>query len=563
MSVIKCKDLPYQRFEVEKAEKAFDLFKERTEKAESAQDVILARADFLKVIDDYSTNASLANMRYDINVYDEFYEEEKDYYDQVSPSIDGYIADYCKIMLNSPFRAELEKILPETLFKSYECAAKSHSKEIEDDEREENVLVSEYAELMAKLTTDFKGEKRPISFVRGFMEDSDREVRKEAACAIGKALESVSDKLDEIFDNLVKVRTRMAKKLGYKNYVELGYLKMHRIDYDEGMVKTFRKNVETDVVPVVSDMKQKIKTDLGLDKFYFYDNEITETPTAPTPYVNGDDLLNAGLEAYRDMSKLTGDFMKEMLDAEAFDVDARKGKWGGGYCTSFANFKQPFILANFNGSSGDVDVVTHEFGHALADKLSFEYGDSEASVGTYETCETHSMSMEFFAWKYSDKFFKDVKSYKLKHLGSALTFIPYGVIVDEFQHIVYENPDMTPAERNEAYLRLERKYRPHMTFAGIPYLEKGTRWQYQMHIYESPFYYIDYCLAQVVALEFLVESQKDYDDALNRYFEHVKRGGLYPFSKLVEKAGLNSPFKEGALKEVLKASLEILESLRK
>lgn len=563
MKIIKCKDLPYQRFDVEKANEAFDVFQRSEALAKTAEDVVRARADFLKVLDDYTTNASLAHMRYDINAYDKFYEGEKDYYDQISPTIYGIVADYSKIMLQSKFRAELEKILPETLFKSYECSVKSHSKEIEDDEREENVLISEYAELMAKLTADFKGQKRTISFIRGFMEDSDREVRKEATFAIGKALESVSDKLDDIYDKLVKVRTRMARKLGYKNYVELGYLRMNRIDYDEDMVKVFRKNVLTDVVPVVTELKNKIKEKLGIDKFYFYDNEVSENPTAPTPYVNGKDLLESARGMYREMSSLTGDFMDEMLEAEAFDVESREGKWGGGYCTSFPNFQRPFILANFNGSSGDVDVVTHEFGHALADKLSFIYGDGEVSVGSMETAETHSMSMEFFAWKYVDRFFKDEVSYKQKHLESCLTFIPYGVIVDEFQHIVYENPDMTPEERNREYLKLEEKYRPHLTFEGIPYLEKGTRWQYQMHIYESPFYYIDYCLAQVVALEFLVESQKDYDGALQRYFEHLKRGGLYTFSKLVETAGLDSPFKEGALSKVLKTSLDILNGLEK
>ncbi len=563
MKVIKCKEFPYERFDLQNCVKALDAFKNDVKTVKSADDVIKARIEFLKTIDVYATASAIANTRYDLNAYDDFYRGEKEYYDEISPSVDGMISEYCKILLASPFREELEKILPETLFKLYECTVKSHDKIIEDDEREENALVTEYADLMAKLTVEFKGEKRTISFIRGFMEDSDRNTRREAAEAIGKALESVSDKLDDIYDKLVKVRTRMAKKLGFKNYVKLGYLRMDRIDYDENTVRTFRQNVFEDVVPVVTKMKNDIKTALGIETMYFYDNEITETPDVPVPQVNGNDLLKAAVSMYEEMSPTTGEFMKEMLEAEAFDTEARDGKWGGGYCTAFPDYKQPFILANFNGSSGDVDVVTHEFGHALADKFCFDGGDSEVSVGSMETAETHSMSMEFFAWKYADKFFKNVDEYKIKHLESCLTFIPYGVIVDEFQHIVYENPDMTPAERNKIYLELEKKYRPYMTFEGIPYLEKGTRWQYQMHIYESPFYYIDYCLAQVVALEFLVESQKDYDGALQRYFEHVKRGGRYPFSKLIDLAGLKSPFKHGALKEVFENALGILNSLRK
>lgn len=562
MTITKCKDLPYVRFNVDDMRVALDTFKKRAQNAKCYRDVVAAREDFLVVVEHYGTSDALANTRYTLNAYDEFYQAEKEYYDEVSPTINGYITEYCKVMLESPFRGELEKVLPETLFKSYECQVKSHSKEIEDDEREENALITKYSDLMAKLTTDFKGEKRTISFIRGFMEDADRSVRKEAAEAIGRALQSVSSELDGIYDDLVKVRTSMARKLGYENFVELGYLRMDRIDYKEPDVKVFRKNVLEDAVPVVCALKEGVRATLGLDKIYYYDDSLTESPVTPTPFVGGNDLLNAALDAYKDMSPVTGEFMEKMLLAEAFDVEARDGKWGGGYCTSFDDFKQPFILANFNGSSGDVDVVTHEFGHALADKFSYEVGDKEVGIGSMETAETHSMSMEFFAWKYIDKFFKDPTQYKIKHLESCLSFLPYGVIVDEFQHIVYENPDMTPKERNAAYLALEKKYRPYMTFDGIPYLENGTRWQYQMHIYESPFYYIDYCLAQVVALEFLVESTKDYDGALNRYFEHVKRGGMYPFSKLVNLAGLDSPFKEGALKEVFSKSLEILSQLK-
>ncbi len=563
MGIIKCKDLPYKRFELNLIETALKDFKSAQSASKNADDVLSARDKFLDVLEEYSTQDSLANTRYTLNSYDEFYRAEKEYYDEISPTVQGYVNEYYRLMLKCPYREELCKVLPITLFKYYECAIKSHSKEIEDDEREENALVTEYSDLMSQLTTDFRGEKRTISYIRGFLEDTDREVRRQAAISIGNGLKSVSNKLDLIYDKLVKVRTRMAKKLGYKNFVELGYLRMDRIDYDEEMVKSFRENVATDIVPVVSKIKNYVQKSLNLDKIYFYDNDVTEIPTAPVPCVQGEEILDSARRMYTEMSDVTGSAIDKMLSAEAFDTEARDGKWGGGYCTSFEKFKQPFILATFNGSSGDIDVVTHEFGHALADILCFEFGDKEAGIGSMETAETHSMSMEFFAWKYMDKFFNNPEEYKLKHLENCLTFIPYGVIVDEFQHIVYENPDMTPKERNDAYLKLEKKYRPYMTYEGIPYLDEGTRWQFQMHIYESPFYYIDYCLAQVIALEFLEASQKDYNEALLRYFDHVKRGGRYPFSELVRLANLKSPFEKGALKEVADFSLKICKDLQK
>jgi len=253
-----------------------------------------------------------------------------------------------------------------------------------------------------------------------------------------------------------------------------------------------------------------------------------------------------------------GDFMRSMLEAEAFDVDARDGKWGGGYCTSFPKYKQPFILANFNGTAGDIDVITHEFGHAYAARNAFVYGDLELDVGGMETAECHSMSMEFFAWPYMEKFLgKKAELYRRKHMLDALSFIPYGVIVDEFQHVIYSKPELTPAERNAEYRRLEEKYRPYLSFSGIPYLEEGTRWQYQMHIYESPFYYIDYCLAQTVAFGFLVESRKDYKSAFDRYLCFVSRGGTRSFDALIREAGLSSPFENGALANISDAILDI------
>lgn len=558
---MKCSQIPYKRFELTELKQAYEKFEKRYYSATSCQDVLSAREEFLDVVDHYSTASSLAQTRYSLNSYDEFYKEENDYYDQVSPFASEYITNYCKLILSSPFIEELKKALPKTLFKNYECEIKSHSPLITDLEIEENGLVTKYSELMSKLTTDFRGEKRTISYIRGFMEDSDQKVRKEACYAIGNALKSVSGELDDIFDKLVKVRTQMAQKLGYKNFIELGYQRMQRIDYNQDMVKVFRQNVLEDIVPVVAKIKNDIKNGLKLDKFYFYDNEITLAKNAPVPMVNDEKLLKVALDMYQDMSNVTGEFMKEMLDAEAFDVEARDGKWGGGFCTDFVDYKQPFILANFNGTSADVDVVTHEFGHALASKLGYDYGEREVGIGSMETAETHSMSMEFFAYKYMDKFFAEPNEYKIKHLISALSFIPYGVIVDEFQHIVYENPDLTPSERNKAYLNLEKKYRPYLTFEDIPYLQNGTRWQYQMHIYESPFYYIDYCLAQVVAFEFLALSQENYQEGLNRYFDHLKRGGKYPFSELVSLAHLNSPFKQGALKEISKSVLKLYEKL--
>ena len=374
-------------------------------------------------------------------------------------------------------------------------------------------------------------------------------------------MEANAETFDGIFDSLVKVRTRIARKLGYENFVELGYYRMGRVDYEREMVASFRKSVETDIVPVVSELKERIRARLGLDKIMYYDDAVSVTGEMPRPVIGTEEIFKNALEMYNDMSPEIGGFMQRMLDAGAFDVEAREGKWGGGYCTTFPKYKQPFILANFNGTSGDIDVITHEFGHALAADYMFKFSEPDLPVGM-ETHECHSMSMEFLCHKYMDAFFgKNADKYRYKHIVDAISFIPYGVIVDEFQHIVYENPNLTPAERKAEYLKLEKKYRPYLSFEGIPYLELGTRWQYQMHIYESPFYYIDYCLAQCVALGFLVLSRENFDGALEKYLDFVKSTGKVSFEKLVEGAGMKSPFGAGSLKETADKTLRIISEL--
>ena len=560
---IKVRDLPYSRVDVKLVEDAVNKFVEAEKTATSAEEVLKAREEMFDAFEEFNTNSSIASARYTLNTRDDFYVAEQEYYDEVYPIIGDLYNTYAKVMLNSRFRPELEKLVPETVYPCLVYSEKAHSPEVIADEQEENAIITKYTQLLSQLTTEWRGEQKTIAYIRGFFEDKDREVRKQAAEAVDRALATVGDELDNIYDQLVKVRTRIARKLGYDNFVELGYYRMSRIDYNKDMVAKFRENVLKSIVPVVTEMKKGIAKSLGIDEMRFYDIDVIEGDGNPRPYPDEQGILKSAQEMYNEMHPEIGAFMKSMLEAEAFDVTARDGKCGGGYCTSFDKFKQEFIFANFNGSAGDVDVTTHEFGHAIAMHYTYDNGDPDVGIGSMETAETHSMSMEFFAWKFMDKFFKDAERYKYSHLASCLTFIPYGIIVDEFQHIVYGNPDMTPAERNQAYLDLEKKYRPYMDYEGLPYLSKGTRWQFQSHIYEAPFYYIDYCLAQVIALEFLDELTKDYDLALDKYLGHCKRGGQYPFNKLVGLAGLKSPFEDGALDGIAGLSMNIINNLKK
>ena len=560
---MKVSELPYRRVTIEEIRSVMEDVTARIRAAESVDDVLKAREDEHALLLEYYTNASLASMRYTINTVDPFYLEENKYYDEVGPQAASLAVDYAAALLDSPFRAELEERLSPVLFRSMEVERKAMSPVIVEDMVEENKLVREYSDMMSAMEFSFRGETMPRAALMKFAKDADRETRRECYEVLGRGLEAHKEQLDGIYDRLVHVRDRMAKKLGCKNYIELGYYRMGRLCYDQEMVAAFRENVLRDIVPVVARLRSENAQRLGIEPYMFYDDGVIIPGGDPAPK-GKEEIFAAAKEMYHAMGEETGAFIDMMLENEAFDVDARKNKWGGGYCTEFAKYKQPFILANFNGTAGDVDVVTHEAGHALNAYLIADNRFAlELVCGGMETAETHSMSMEFFAWPYMEKFFgEDAEKYKFMHALESFSFIPYGTMVDAFQHIVYENPDMTPEERDGVWLALEHQFRPHIHWEGMPYLEKGTRWQYQMHIYERPFYYIDYCLAQTAAFQFLLASLEDYDDAFARYLRLSKQGGEKVWTDLLAEAGFPSPFEPGSLKDLAGKVEALLEKLK-
>lgn len=561
MSYTKISEMKYERVDKDSVIEQIKSIISRIENAKSGKELLSLRDEYNKLSERVGTMARLASVRLNLNSRDEFYTAEMDYYNSALPEIQMYDIKFTKAFLDSSYLDEAKKELNPIVIKMMELSLKCADERVLEEMQEENRLTTEYSKFVSELTYDFRGEKMTLGALRKYMQDSDRATRKEAYNALGKALGENQEFLDGIYDKMVKVRDKMAKKLGYENYVGLGYNLMQRTAYNKEDVRIFRENVLKDLVPVISDLKKKIAKKLNIDSFKLYDDN-TYSENDPKPILDAQGILNAGKEMYHEMSKETAEFIDMMFESEAFDVLPREGKWTGGYMTFFPDYRQPFIFANFNGTTADVDVITHEAGHAFAYYVGRNDMLPETQLGGMETAESHSMSMEFFAWKYMDKFFGErADAYKYKHLFSALSFIPYGVIVDYFQEIVYENPEMTPAERNAVWLDLEKKFRPYMDADGIEYLEKGTRWQYQNHIFQSPFYYIDYCLAQVVAFEFLRLSLENYEDALNTYISHASRTGNYGFTDLIKMAGLESPFENGALSKVASMCRELLEKL--
>lgn len=545
--------MPYTRVDMEKVEVFFKNLIDRAKNAESGEELFQIHKERYKFIGDVSTNITLAQIRHDIDTTDEFYTQENDYYDEVGPLLENYENMYSKVLYESPYRAYMEEKIGKVPFKNIEIALKAFDEKLIPLMQEENTLISRYTKVIATAKIPFDGEIYNLSLMSKFTTSNDRETRKRAWKAVSDYFMTVTDELDEIYDLMVKNRTKQARMLGYDNFVELGYYRMNRNCYDKKMVENFRKQIKEVFVPFVEKLHEERRERLGVDKLKYYDNGVYFSNGNPAPIGTPEEILKAGQEMYQELSPETAEFFDFMMENELFDVLGRKTKRAGGYMTFIPNYKSPFIFANFNGTSGDVDVITHECGHAFQGFVTRNEEIREYTDITMETAEIHSMSMEYFTYGWMGKFFGDRKEdYYKMHLASSAVFVPYGTMVDEFQHHVYEKPDMTPAERKELWMKLESEYRPHMDYEDDPFFGIGGWWQRQAHIFQMPFYYIDYVLASICAMQFKVMMDEDYKKAWENYLKLCKLSARDFFVNMIKEVGLNSPFEDGCIEALVR-----------
>lgn len=549
---MKFSEMPYSRPDMEALAAATTQTLEAMKAAPNAAGQIAAYDAYEKKMQTAGTMQQIAYIRHTINTKDEFYNAENDYMDEIGPKLQELTHRVNTALLESPYRAELERHYGALMFKNLEIAARSFSPAIVELMQEENKLVSEYQNLYASATVEFDGKTMPLPLLGPYKQDPDRAVRKAAYEADAKFFDSHREELDTLYDKLVKVRDAQAKKMGLPNYIPLGYNRMGRNCYTAKDVAAFRDQIAEDMVPIVAKVKEAQRRRIGVEKLAFYDEPISFADGNAVPEGTPDEILAAGKKMYQELSPETAEFIDFMFENELFDVLSRDGKAPGGYCTEIADYKSPFIFSNFNATAGDVDVLTHEAGHAFEAYRAFKQElPSLLHSPTIEACECHSMSMEFLTAPWHHLFFgKQTDKYELGHCEDALVFIPYGCMVDEFQHKVYENPGMTPEQRNELWLSLEKKYRPWIDFDNLPFYSRGGGWQRQLHIYEVPLYYIDYCMAQTVAFQFWNLSRENYAEAWKRYMTFVDKAGTATFAELVESAGLKVPYHAGCIKEI-------------
>lgn len=549
---MKFQDMPYERIDFEKVQEEIKALMREFDAAESGEEQFAVHQRYYKLTGRVDSMYTIANIRFDIDTSDEFYAKEHEYYDEKMPEYSNAVLEYQKKLYASPYREYLENKIGPVAFKNLEIAQKAMDEKLIPLMQEENALTMEYDRLIAGAKLEFDGKELNLSLMRPYLIHQDRNVRAAAWKKYSAFFEANADKLDEIYDRLVKNRTAQAKMMGYDNYLQLGYYRMGRNCYGREEVEAYREQVKKDFVPFAEELHERRRKRLGLEKLSYIDSSVYFSDGNPAPFGTPEEILAAGQRMYGELSPETKEFMDFMMENELFDVLGRKTKKAGGYMTYIPDYRSPFVFANFNGTSGDVDVITHECGHAFQGYLSgMDPIREHADIGM-ETAEIHSMSMEFFTQGWMESFFGDqAEKYIEMHLEDSAAFIPYGCMVDEFQHIVYENPDMTPEERHAAWLELERVYRPHMDYGEDSFFSKGGFWQKQSHIYDVPLYYIDYCLAQTCALQYKVKMDEDFKGAWESYLKLCKLSAGDFYTNMIKEVGLDSPFEPGCMKNIV------------
>lgn len=553
---------PYNRPDVE----VISAELKRLSKAFRVADAVDTQVDILKqantITNSYSTMLNLCLIRHTINTEDKFYESENSFFDQKGPEFEAARNELYKALQSSRFKQQLIEKFGQQLFTIAESSLKAFSPEIIENLKRENELSTKYTKLKATAKIEFDGKVLNLSTITPYRESQDRNVRKAACEATWKFYEEQHQPMADLFDDLIKERSAMANRLGYKSFIDLAYLRLNRSGYTPAMIKAFRESIRKHVVPLATQLYERQAKRLGLDSLKYWDEDFSFKTGNPKPQGEPEWIVKQAKKMYTDLSDETADFFGFMEKEGLMDLKAREGKATGGYCTYISNHRAPFIFSNFNGTSGDIDVLTHEAGHAFQIYSSRDVELCEYYWPTFEACEVHSMSMEFFTWPWMNLFFNgDLEKYRFSHLESAIKFLPYGAAVDEFQHEVFEHPDWSQAEREACWSRIEQIYLPHRDNGDIDMLKNGCLWYGQNHIFVSPFYYIDYVLAQICAFQYWEWDKKDHKVAWQSYIKLCKQGGSRPFLELLKIAGLDSPFDEKIVEKVTSGAACWLEQI--
>lgn len=516
--------------------------------------------DYFNQINNYDSFENIYGIKFAQDVTNLEYEKKNNLVDKYKGKVDLIKSHFYKIILKSEFREDIEEKYGLQILNLAKCKIDSTNKNVEKLIEEENTIISEYQKLISTIKIKIEDKEYPMSRISKLLLSKNREERKKIYFEFDIQMKKYGERIDEIYDKLVKVRDNIAKELGFSNFNEVAYLRLNRTDYNSDDLDEFKEVISKKVKAKLEEIKKRKEVYFGhelmpYDTLDFKDSE---------PEIKSENIINTNKENFEAFSSLTKTFINDLVKYELFDFEIRDNKRPGGFCTYLKDYEAPFIYGNTNGVPRDVSTLTHECGHALQMYMSKNKDfPVEYAYPTLEACEIHSMSMELFMHDYMDNFFgEDKNKFIISNFLDIISVLSACSVNDEFQKQVYSNPQIDSKKRRELYKEVRLRYFPEpKQIDNLKYLDKGVAWHRVGHLFYYPHYYIDYALAQICALQFYKRYKENREDALKDYFEICRVGGSKSFFEILEIGNLKNPLDPKVLEETIDFLFEEFENL--
>ena len=535
---------------------------ERVKNAITCDDVLEVLFENNLMVRKVQEGSEIISIRHAMNPMDERYAADKKWADEFSPIFDNLELDFREAVYDSPFRSEIEERIGHMYFLKTEIKRKIVSEDIVPLRLREQELVDEYDNILLESKKTVNGKARTLVDLQDLFCDEDRNIRKEAFRAFSEILSENEERLEKVWDELIKVRNQIANSLGYDSYVPVGYLERERLDYGREEVAKFRQQVVDEIVPLCNKLYEAQAKRLGLDSIMAYDERMIFSDGNAKPLGDAEYMMKQIVSVLREMSPETDEFIGYILDHELMDYTPRPEKALREFYTMLPYHKAPFMFEHFTGSAEDVQYFAESLGHAFASyRASRRQPLTEYFFPSSEITEINAMSMIQFLNKYADRLFgEDAWKYEFGNLQYFMTFIPFGVAVDEFQHICYDNPNLTPKERTYEWHKLEEKYMPWRKYdEDDEFMARGGFWYHKFHIFYVPLYYIEYALATVNAMEMYRKYTERPGIAWREYLELVDVGGSKGYHDILKQANLTPLYEDGAVGKAISYVKSFLE----
>lgn len=484
---------------------------------------------------------------------------------EIQPRMQPYADRLNKKLVDCPYTTELDPAKYFTYLRNVRKNIELFREVNIPLQAELNVMQQQYGVIAGKMTVEVQGREYTLQQAAKFLEDPDRKLREEVYRNINDRRLRDKEELNRLFTSLLGKRHQVALNAGFENYRDFRFRELGRFDYTREQCTQFQEAVKLHVMPLVNQLYEAKKKKLGLDVLRPWDVDAEPEGVEPLrPFQTSDELTGKTVACFNRLMPFFGDCLVKMKSLGHLDLESRKGKAPGGYNCPLAESGAPFIFMNAAGTLDDVTTMVHEGGHAIHSFLSHDLELNGFKEYPTEIAEVASMSMELFSMDHWDVFFENadqLKRAREQQLERVITIFPWIATIDRFQHWVYEHPDHTEEERAAEWTRILDDYTSPVLDTGGLEEYRRYAWQRQLHLYEVPFYYIEYGIAQLGAIGLWQQYKKNKTEAINNYITALEKGGTRTLPELFEYAGLKFDFSPEYIRELMLFVKQELDSL--